>query len=333
VRGERTWALGCLVGAMALICACAATPSNEHVNDGTASSGTATPAADFAGKFDVGGGRMMYMECRGTGSPTVVLVSGQRASADDWSIVADGVHSPPVFSLVANETRVCAYDRPGTPVGESPSRSDPIKQPATAGVMVEDLHALLAAAHVAEPIVIVGHSAGGLAARLFAATYPEAVAGIVLVDALSEGLQKYMTAEQWVIQKPLLRGELDASIAQYPALEWIDPDASFDQMRAASALKQMPLIVISADQPIGPTIPELKKTGVIGTEIPDDFGYVTDAVHQKSQADLAALLKGSVFITQTNSGHNVHYEHPELVAHAILDVVAQVRNGIDTAAG
>ena len=87
---------------------------------------------------------MMYMECRGTGSPTVVLVSGQRGSADDWSIVADGVDSPPVFSLVSEKTRVCAYDRPGTPVGESPSRSDPIEQPATAEGMVEDLHALLA---------------------------------------------------------------------------------------------------------------------------------------------------------------------------------------------
>ena len=92
-----------------------------------------------------------------------------------------------MFSLVSKKTRVCAYDRPGTPVGESPSRSDPIEQPATAEGIVEDLHALLAAADVTEPIVIVGHSAGGLAARLFAATYPDAVAGIVLVDALSEG--------------------------------------------------------------------------------------------------------------------------------------------------
>jgi pimeloyl-ACP methyl ester carboxylesterase len=327
VRAEKAWALGCLVGAT-LLAACAATP---NVDSGSSPSGTATAAADFAGRFDIGGGRMMYMECRGTGSPTVVLVSGQRGSADDWSVVADGVHSPPVFSLVSKETRVCVYDRPGTPVGDKPSRSDPIKQPATAEGMVRDLHALLAAAQVAEPIVIVGHSAGGLAARLFAGTYPAEVAGMVLVDALSEGLQKYMTAEQWAIQKPLLRGDIDASIAEYPALEWVDPEVSFGQMRAAPALKQMPLIVISADQPIGPAIPGLKEAGVIGKEIPDDFGYVTDAVHEKSQADLAALVKGSVLITETHSGHNVHYEQPELVAHAILDVVAHVRKGVDTA--
>jgi len=80
---------------------------------------------------------MMYMECRGTGSPTVVLVSGQRGSAEDWSIVADGVNSPPVFSLVSEKSRVCVYDRPGTPVGEGPSRSDPIEQPATAEAIAE----------------------------------------------------------------------------------------------------------------------------------------------------------------------------------------------------
>jgi hypothetical protein len=89
--------------------------------------GASSPAV--TSRFDVGGGRMMFMECGGTGSPTVVLVSGQRGSAEDWSIVTDGVNSPPVFSLVADKTRVCADDRPGTPVGDGPGRSDPIEQP------------------------------------------------------------------------------------------------------------------------------------------------------------------------------------------------------------
>lgn len=102
---HRVWALGCLVGAIVLVSACATARGGPE------------PAADVAGTFDVGGGRMMYMECHGTGSPTIVLVSGQRASADDWSITADGVNSPAVFSRVSEDTRVCAYDRPGTPAG------------------------------------------------------------------------------------------------------------------------------------------------------------------------------------------------------------------------
>jgi len=312
--------------AFGLFAACAPSGSGSR-------SGPTDEAVDVSGTFDIGDGRRMFLECTGSGSPTVILVGGQRASAEDWAIVAEDVDSPSVYALVGADTRVCAYDRPGTPVGEAPSRSDPVDQPTTAADMVSDLRALVGAAGIEEPFVIVGHSAGGLAARLYAATYPDDVSGMVLVDALGEGLRDHMTAEQWAIQKPMLRGDIGASIAEYPALEWIEPDASFDQMRAAGGLKRMPLIVISADQPIGPTIPALKAAGVLGQEVPDDFGYVTDAAQVKSQADLAASVPGSIHVTETNSGHNVHIEQPALVAGAILDVVRLVRDGIDVATG
>jgi hypothetical protein len=79
-------------------------------------------SGDFAGLVDIGGGRKMYLGCRGTGSPTVVLVAGLKASAEDWNIAEKPAST--VFAEVAKFTRVCAYDRPGTPVGEKPSRSD-----------------------------------------------------------------------------------------------------------------------------------------------------------------------------------------------------------------
>jgi hypothetical protein len=94
----------------------------------------------FAGLVDIGNGRKMYLKCSGRGSPTVVLVGGLRASADDWSI--SDKSKPTVFSKVGKFTRACACDRPGTPVGEKPSRSDPIPQPTTAKDAVADLHAL-----------------------------------------------------------------------------------------------------------------------------------------------------------------------------------------------
>lgn len=324
----RAWALGCLMGMTVSLAACAAPPGDPGAEDATPSE---TAAPDFATSFDVGDGRMMFMECRGSGSPTVVIIAGQRAAAGDWMTVADGVSSPPVFSLIAEQTRVCAYDRPGTVAGDMLSRSDAITQPANSQGMVDDLQALLAAADVSGPIVLAAHSAGGLAARLFASEYPDDVAGMVLVDTLSEAIQDAMTAEQWEIQKPLLRGNIDESIKEYPALEWLDAEKSFDQLRASAELRQMPLIVVSSDQLIGPTIPGLKAAGVIEPEIPDDFGYVTDIAHEKSQADQAAMLPGSIHITNTDSGHNVHIEQPVIVADAVLDVVERVRAGADTA--
>src|SRR5437763_15264169 len=142
---------------------------------------------NFAGSVDIGGGRKMYLKCSGRGSPTAVLVGGLRASADDWDI--SDKSKPTVFTGVAKFTRVCVCDRPGTPIGDKPSRSDPVPQPTTAKDAIADLHALLSDAGEAGPYVLVGHSYGALIVRLYASTYPKEVSGLVLIDALSESFR------------------------------------------------------------------------------------------------------------------------------------------------
>ena len=54
----------------------------QLVSAATGSAGS----VDFAGLVDIGEGHKMYLECRGTGSPTVVLVAGLKGSAEDWNI-------------------------------------------------------------------------------------------------------------------------------------------------------------------------------------------------------------------------------------------------------
>ena len=221
---------------------------------------------DFAGLVDIGGGRKLYVECRGIGSPAVILVAGLRGSAEEW-ISADK-SLPAVFPEVAKFTRVCAYDRPGTPVGEQPSRSGPVPQPTTAMDAVADLHGMLRAEGIARPYVLVGHSYGGLIVRLYASTYPEEVSGLVLVDALSEGLQDAETREQWAIQRKLIDGDVRESVRLYPALERIDVDRSFDQVRAAPPLRPIPLIVLSADRGWGPQVPAMIASGALAADTP-----------------------------------------------------------------
>ena len=276
-----------------------------------AAAGQAAVSGDFAGLIDIGRGRKIYLQCRGSGSATVVLVAGIKASAGDWNI---------------KFTRVCAYDRPGTPVGEKPSRSDPVAQPTTAEDAVSDLHALLSAAGVARPYVLVGHSYGGLVVRLFASTYPDDVSGLVLVDALAEGLRDAETPEQWAIQRKLMEGDIRESLVLYPALERNDPDRSFDQVRAAPPLRPLPLVVLSADRPWGPQVPSMIAAGVLPADVPPDFGYVTDAAQKKAQERLAKLVPNAKHISNTNSGHEIHKEQPQLVINSIREVVEAVRN-------
>lgn len=307
-----------LVGLAALGVGDAAAPP-DHL------SAVAPASGAFSGLVDVGGGRKMFLECLGKGAPTVVLVAGLKASADDWSVI--GGTAPPVLSGVADVTRVCAYDRPGTPVGDQPSRSDEVTQPTTAADAVGDLHALLGAAHEPAPYVLVGHSYGGLIARLYAQTYPHDAAGMVLVDALSEGLQDAETPAQWAMQRVLMEGNVADSVALYPALERIDPDRSFDQLRAAPPLRPLPLIVLSADRPWGPQIPGLIADGTLPASVPPEFGYITDAAQKTAQDRLAALVPGARHITRTNSGHEIHREQPTLVTDAIIAIVDAVRAG------
>jgi len=276
--------------------------------------------ADAGRLVAIEGGRGLYLDCRGQGAPTVLLVAGLRGSAEEWTETG-------ILAALARVTRVCAYDRPGTPVGEKPSRSDAVPQPVTAADAVADLHALLGAAPEPAPYVLAGHSYGGLVAKLYARLQPRDVAGLVLVDALSEGLQEAETPAQWAVQRVLMEGDIAGSVALYPALERIDPDRSFDQVRAAPPLRPMPLAVLSADRPWGPQIPALIANGTLPADVPPDFGYITDAAQAKAQARLATLVPGARHIENTNSGHDIHREQPQLVIDTIVAVVDAARGG------
>lgn len=123
---------------------------------------------------DVGGYRM-HINCQGdpAGSPTVVLDAGQGEPGLTWASVQP---------KVAGFARVCTYDRAGLGWSEASPK------PRTASNIVEELHTLLTRADLEPPYVLVGHSAGGLYARLYNQKYPGEVAGMVLVDAAHEEL-------------------------------------------------------------------------------------------------------------------------------------------------
>ena len=169
-------------------------------------------------------------------------------------------------------------------------------------------------------------------ARLYASTYPDEVRGMALVDALAEGLQDAMTPAQWTIQRILLEGDLTESLREYPDIERFDADATFAQLRAAPPLRPMPLVVLSSDASIGQLVKDLAASGQLPAGVPADFGYVTEAAQVASQAGLAALVPGARHVRDTNSGHNIHREQPQLVVAAIRDVVDAVRQGRATLA-
>ena len=288
--------------------------------------GVTTPDAtgDFAGLVDIGGGRRLYLECAGQGSPTVVLEAGFRTRADLWSddLIQPEAPRTMVFPGVAAFTRVCAYDRPGTTTVTDdvllPSRSDPVAMPRTAADSVHDLQALLEAADVPGPYVLVGHSYGGMLMRLYASTYPDEVVGMVLVDAFSEGLKAQMTAEQWTAYAAIFQPVPEA-LAGYSDLEFTDLDVSVSQVRDAtdsSPLPPLPLVLLSRGQPMA--MPADLPGGLTGEGL--------ERAWTVEQERLAALLPGARHVIAAESEHYIQLQQPELVIAAVRQVVDAVRD-------
>jgi pimeloyl-ACP methyl ester carboxylesterase len=125
-------------------------------------------ASAVPGQLHGVGGHRLHLHCTGSGSPTVVLISGLGEFSANWARIAPAV---------AGTARVCAYDRAGQGWSEdAPSEQDGLQAAA-------DLHTLLGRAGEPGPYVLVGHSIGGDHAMTYAARYPEQVAGMVLLDA------------------------------------------------------------------------------------------------------------------------------------------------------
>ena len=179
----------------------------------------------FDEMIDVGGYRL-HINCAGDPAksrPTVVMDAGGYDSSETWNKV-----QPEIARFV----RVCVYDRAGLGKSErQPNPSYPSQQ------VVNDLHTLLVNAHIVPPLVLVGHSFGGMNVRLYASKFPQEVVGMVLVDSVHED-----EMDRWVAMMPpeIKRQLTDADKAQLARLA-----VSEGQLRAAHWHSNIPLVVLT----------------------------------------------------------------------------------------
>jgi pimeloyl-ACP methyl ester carboxylesterase len=292
------------------------------------------------------GGRRINLYCTGTGSPTVVLMAG----IFSWSVV--WYKTQPVM---AQKTRVCAFDRAAY------GFSDPASRPQIINEVVRDLHQALKVASIPGPYVLVGHSLGGLEARVYKQRWPQEVVGMVLVDTspAGEGLidetqadfdeaasRESYAADMVHCASLAMHGPFEPSSAEFkdcsatlpsdtPAEfrkvfpQFFTADYFVDKVSLMSSLYThrydsadhqrlgaMPLVVLSIEHPWNTGTPA-------GVRLDRSYGKIWNALH----ADLARLSSRGVHRVVKGSGHEIQLDQPQAVIDAVDEVLHELQSG------
>lgn len=306
---------------IAIAAALAALPAGTPAQATTASRAKATQVrGNYAGQIAIGGGRKLYLRCKGSGRPVVILESGIHDSSDTWTLTQTEppvLPSPAVFSGVARFTRVCRYDRPGTIRYTDPpaltTRSTPAEMPRTLPEMATDLRKLLRRSGIRGPYTLVGHSFGGMIVRLFAQTHPSEVAGLILVDSFGTNIRSLFGPDLWPGYVELLNHP-GTPLDSDPSFETVDMDGAIDAVLQAPGLPRVPLAVMSKTEPFA-TAPGVSPA--ILSKLEQAWPLVQD--------ELVKLEPQTPHILATGSDHYVQIRDPDLTITTVRLTVKRVR--------
>ena len=295
--------------------------------------------------------RRMHIQVIGEGTPTVVFESGMGASCLSWTQVQ---------GEVAQFSRAVSYDRAGQ------GWSDPTSEPRTARQIAKELHALLNAAGVPGPYVLVGHSFGGYVVRTFADLYRHDVVGMVLVDSIHPAEWMNPTAEQrkvirvamryawiaaWLARLGLIRFCLARVARGSPRLAWtaasaFGTGATSAVQRIAGEIRKLPATALpnvrafwsqpksflSLAQYVAGLPVSARQTAAM-LSLGDLPLVVLSGDHHVPpyndwQRDLAQLSSQARQLVVAESGHWIHLDRPEIATQAIREVVAAARSAM-----
>jgi len=229
----------------------------------------------------------------GEGGPTVVFEANLGNGKRVWD---------PVFPELGRTTRVFAYDRAGN--GDSVARSND----RSGAQIVEELHALLDATGTRAPYVLVSHSLGMMYTNLFARTYPQEVAGMVLIDGLYRDYVltcfPYDPGTEYCPASAVML-ETFNSLPSAGTKEYQGMAATVRQVRDAGPLPPVPLIVLSGTRNI--------------TDGDSDQRWL------KRQKELAGLSPRGRQVICKRCGFAAQHDDPKLVISAVRDIVVEAR--------
>lgn len=281
-------------------------------------------------------GHDMHLYCTGEGSPTIVLEAGGGNGFLKWAKIQTGL---------SKTTRVCSYDRAGM------GWSTPGPDPRDADTIASELNALLEQAGIHGPIVLMGHSMGGIYIRAYAKHYPQDLAGLIFVDGGTPLFEERESAELraatsipkyvyyfYVADTALGLHRLTGACSPEPGFE--EPDATrIGQLECGKQIAviwkeitnhqhsgeetintgpygDLPVLIFSRD-------PELQKQT---SNLPPKLALEESVAWNQEQQSLQRLSTRSRRIIAKESGHPIQIERADLINREVTIFIQQIRN-------
>ncbi|PQP82275.1 alpha/beta hydrolase [Paenibacillus sp. PCH8] len=284
------------------------------------------------GKLVQVSGYQLHINKQGSGSPTVLMEAGSGETSLSWRDIP---------AELAQHATVVTYDRAGYAWSESASTER------TGANIVQDLHTALEKENIRGPYILVGHSLGGMYARLFAQSYTSEVQSLVLIDARPEDDERNTKA---LLEQAQFQGNPPASLLSLLKVSGafrLFPDFMLDGLVAKQdrdtfvnviatpsyfhAKEEEALHAHSTEDAIrGQRLGSIpvriiargRPQDYASAGIPVDIGQKLESIWQSGQRNMLNISKDSQLIVATRSGHMIIHDEPELVVKTILELIS-----------
>ncbi|MEI3890689.1 MULTISPECIES: alpha/beta fold hydrolase [Bacillus] len=267
---------------------------------------------------------------KGSSKQTVVIQTGMSCSFYDWL---------PIIEKLSQHFTVVSYHRPGYGRSQLGNYSRTTRQ------VTKELHMLLQKLAIHEPIILIGHSYGGLCAQHFAMLHEDKLQALILVDSTSMNLhrldelhlpisdqtdsddmwlQKYNTYSQMDVDmlynelKPMLADQSRQQIefSTSPSLYKATASELSEWKNCALSLKELyktldiPLIVIGRD-------PQYSITQLIEGGMPQEEATQLESTWQELIHEQLKLSMNSQYILAEHAGHGIENNRPDIIIEAV----------------